>query len=662
MERRDFIKQLLGGASLLALDIGSLPVIASAASGHRTSVVILGIDGMDPVLLQKFVNKGRMPTFQKLMAEGSFSPLRTSIPPQSPVAWSNFITGMDPGTHGIFDFIHRDPQHYLPTFSLSRVDEPSHTINIGDWTIPVSGGGTRLLRQGKAFWQTLDEYDVPYTIFRIPSNFPPVECNGRSISGLGTPDILGTYGTFSYYTDDPDFAGLDVSGGRIFSVSPFDGRMTSSLFGPENSMKKDRSELESPLAVCIDQENQAAKIMLGDNELLLKVGEWSPWVEVSFKLLGPLKTLKGICRFYLKSLDPYFGLYASPVNIDPAHPALPISTPPDYATRLYEKIGYFYTQGMAEDTKALEWGVLSDGEYIDQARMVLAERLKMLDVVLDDYRGGFLFFYISTLDLCQHMLWRNMDPDHPGHDEQSAEYQDQIEELYVEMDGIVADVQRRIPRDSTLMIMSDHGFSPFYRKFNLNSWLYENGYISLKDPARLEEATFFSNVWWRRTKAYGLGINGLYLNLQGREGHGIVAYGDESESILDELSTKLLSLRDAQTGQSVIKEVYRTSEVYHGAQAEHAPDLVIGYRRGYRCSDESALGLFTRSIFKDNMSKWSGDHCMAPEEIPGIVVANRKLQVADPDLMDFAATVLALFDIRDAAPASSRPLFDMTRI
>ncbi len=657
MERRDFLKYILGGASLLAFDIGSFPIIASAASRHPRSVVILGIDGMDPILLEKFVKKGRMPTFQKLMEEGSFSPLGTSIPPQSPVAWSNFITGLDPGGHGIFDFIHRDPENYLPIFSLSHVDEPSRVVNIGDWSIPVSGGEARLLRKGKAFWLTLDEYNIPYTIFRIPSNFPPVECGDHSISGLGTPDLAGSYGTFSYFTDDPGFASMDISGGKIFPVTVTNSKVTSSLIGPKNTLKKDTPDLQIPLTVYMDKENQAAKIIAGDEELLLKVGEWSPWIELAFNIIGPLNTVKGICRFYLKSLDPFFCLYASPININPAHPALPISTPSNYATELYKKIGYFYTQGMAEDTKALEWGVFDEGEYIDQAGIVLDERLKMLDVILDDFRGGLLFFYISTLDLCQHMLWRNMDPEHPSHTKEAANYKDQIENYYVKMDSVVADVQKRIPEDATLIIMSDHGFSPYYRKFHLNTWLYENCFIELKNPSKMEDYRLFSNVYWRRTKAYGMGINGLYANLRGRERRGAVRRGSEYESLLDELTQKLLAVKDPETGIKAIKNVYRRSEVYHGEQAKHAPDLILGYRRGYRGSDESALGDFTRDIFGFNMGKWSGDHCMAPEEIPGIVVANKKLRVRDPNLRDFAATVLALFDIEEGAPSTSRALF-----
>ena len=652
------LKVLLAGVALLAIDGGAFPAGTAGASPRERSVIILGIDGMDPILLERFIEKGRMPVFEKLVREQSYSLLETSIPPQSPVAWSNFITGMDPGGHGIFDYIGRDLETYRPSFSLTHVDEPGRVLRVGGWVIPVSAGKATLLRRGKAFWQILDEHGVPYTISRVPSNFPPVPCKGRTLSGLGTPDLAGSYGTFSYFTNDPAFAGLEVSGGSIYPVAVENGAVSAVLIGPPNTLRTSAPLLEAPFIVHADAARGAAKIVVGKTEMILAVGEWSPWTEVSFDLIGPLHTLKGICRFYLKSIDPHFGLYVTPLNIHPAHPALPISTPSRYAAELSRAIGHFYTQGNPEDTKALEWGVFDDAEFIHQARLVLGEQRRMLDAALDEHDGGLLFFYISTLDLCQHMLWRNMDPAHPAHFEEAAAHKDEIENLYVEMDRLVAHVLERIPPDAAFIIMSDHGFSPYYRKFNLNTWLLENGYLELVDPAAMERSRLFENVHWRKTKAYGVGFNGLYVNLRGREGKGIVRAGAECEELLREIGDKLLAAKDPETGASPIRSVYRASEIYHGAEARNAPDLVIGYRRGYRCSDQSVLGDFTRDVFGWNMDKWSGDHCMAAEEVPGILIANRKLRVSDPRLGDFAATILSLFGIDGSkAPASSRSIF-----
>ncbi len=640
---------------------GVLCIFPPGASGgpdiEAKNMFVLGIDGMDPRLLEKFAGEGIMPNFTKLMNQGSYSPLGSSVPPQSPVAWSNFITGMDPGGHGIFDFIHRDSTTYLPTFSAALVRDPRNIIKLGSWRIPLSSGKVLLLRKGRAFWQILDEHNIPCTIFRVPSNFPPVESDARSMSGMGTPDLLGTYGTFSYYTDDPAFASLNVSGGRIYPVQVDNGAIETTITGPENTMKEGKPDLTAPLSVYIDRQNRAAKIDIGGEEIILETGEWSPWVEVSFHIIGPLHTVRGIVRFYLKSLEPFFRLYMSPVNIDPAHPALPISIPGGYASELCKKIGLYYTQGMPEDTKALEWGVLDDNEFIHQADIVFKERLKMLDAALDEYESGFNFFYFSTLDQSTHMLWRNMDPDHPAHTADAARHQLALRNLYARMDSVLAVVQKRLPPETALIVMSDHGFAPFYKKFNLNTWLYKNGFLRLNNPDELEEHHLLGDVRWSRTRAYALGINGLYINLRGRERHGSVRPGRDYEALIHELTARLIAVRDPESGEPVIGRVYRTSRIYHGNEQANAPDLIVGYHRGYRSSDQSALGNFTKDIITLNTSKWSGDHCMAAAEVPGVFLSNRKIAVEDPNLTDLAATILDYYGIPKTRGMVGRALF-----
>ena len=196
---------VLGATGLLGAIAGvSLLRTHSAESqAPAKKLIVLGIDGMDPQLLRQFLDAGKMPNFAALAARGGFLPLQTSIPPQSPVAWANIITGMNPGGHGIFDFIHRDAATLTPYFSTSQVKAPEHNLRLGHWVIPLSEGKVELLRHGKAFWQYLDERKIPFTVFRIPSNFPPVASKGKTFAGMGTPDLLGGYGTFSFHTDDP---------------------------------------------------------------------------------------------------------------------------------------------------------------------------------------------------------------------------------------------------------------------------------------------------------------------------------------------------------------------------------------------------------------------------------------------------------------------------
>ncbi len=351
-------------------------------------LIILGIDGMDPDLLTKFMAEGKMPNFARLAAEGSYRRLTTSIPPQSPVAWSNLITGMNAGGHGIFDFIHRDPKTFQLYFSTSRVEGPKHSLRMGSWVIPLGSGSAEQLRQGKAFWEILDEHSVPNYVYRIPANFPPINAKGETLSGMGTPDLRGTYGTFTFYTDDPTAAAGAVEGGEIVQVDVQNNRVSSHLIGPSNTFRKDSPPATEPFTVDVDPLNPAARISFEKEQFVLKEGEWSGWVPVEFELMPLIGNVRGICRFYLKQTHPRFQLYVSPINIDPADPALPISTPSSYSRTLEKQIGEFHTQGIAEDTKALSDGVLDDKEYLEQSRTVLAEHRRAFDAEFPKFQRG----------------------------------------------------------------------------------------------------------------------------------------------------------------------------------------------------------------------------------------------------------------------------------
>jgi predicted AlkP superfamily phosphohydrolase/phosphomutase len=648
------------GVALVALV--SLVCMSAVSCGKGDTsvakkVIVLGIDGMDPVILGKMMEEGVMPNFVKLAGQGSFVPLATSIPPQSPVAWSDFITGMDPGGHGIFDFIHRKPDKYEPYLSTSRTEEADEedAIKIGDWILPLSGGETILLRKGKAFWQILEEHGIPTTIIKIPANFPPAESKGRSISGMGTPDILGTYGTFSFYTDYPaKYEDEDITGGKIYPVSVYDNLVEAQLVGPRNSFKVDQPSITVDFTICVDPENPVAKIEVQENEILLNVGEWSDWVQVDFEAVPLLQSVSGICRFYLKQIRPDFELYVTPINIDPFDPALPISTPEDYAAELGEALGAYYTQGMPEDTKAFSADVLGVEDYLKQGKIVSTERLAMYDKVLEEFDSGLLFFYFCSLDQNSHMLWFLDDPDHPIYEKELAEkYGDTLREVYLNMDEVVGTLLEKADDDTTLIVMSDHGFAPYYRSFNLGTWLKDNGYVTLTDDTAGE---FYMNVDWRRTTAYPLGLNGLYINQRGRERDGIVNAMDK-DAILDEIAEKLLELRDPKTGEQAILRFYKTKDIYKNADEQLVPDAIIGYNRGYRASWETAVGSFPKVLFTDNEERWSGDHCMAAEVVPGILVTNKKVKLSSPSLRDMAPTMLAEFGVEALPEMTGKAIF-----
>ncbi len=641
LTRREFIRLNLYGVAGLAL--GGTTGVACGTGNRRASgtrIIVLGLDGMDPRIVSRMMTDGRLPNFQKLAREGYFGTLGTSTPPQSPVAWANFITGMDPGGHGIFDFIHRDPATYLPYLSTSRTHLPQRTITLGEYKIPLSGGKVENLRRGRAFWEILEEYGIPATILRVPSNFPPSPTEQRTLSGMGTPDILGTYGMFTYFTDEPMEIDEEIGGGRIVEFSTQGNAISVVLTGPKNYYRKGAPASEANFTVHKDPKRAVAKIAIEGREILLKEGEWSPWVQISFSMI-PTVTIKGICQLYLKQVHPHFKLYVSPIHIDPSNPCMPISTPANYAKELHKRLGPFHTKGLPADTKALDHGVLDEGEFLKQDDFFLDESLSLYDYELRRFEAGVLFFYISSTDQRSHMFWRLRDPKHPSYNEKLARvYGDTIEKTYQSMDRLLEKTLNRIDKDTILVVFSDHGFSPFYRAFHLNTWLKDNGYIRLKDASKQAQMEFFQNVDWSRTTAYALGFNGLYINMRGREAMGVVS-PEQRKALLEELATKLRRVTDPITGARPILEVYRTDECCHGPHRGDGPDLVVGYNHGYRASWQTALGKIPKEWFETNVRKWSGDHCMAPDVVPGILLTNRKVRRKDTSLCDLTATILS---------------------
>ena len=646
---------LVTGAAIL-LSCRSAPATSEASR----RLIILGIDGMDPQLLHRFISEGKLPNFAKLEAQGDFRPLITSIPPQSPVAWSNLITGMNAGGHGIFDFIHRDPKTLSLYFSASKVEEPKHSIHVGSWSIPLGGGSAEQLRRGVAFWQILDQHGIPNTIFRIPSNFPPVPAKGKTLSGMGTPDLRGTYGTFSFYTDDPTATPGAVEGGQIIPVQVENYRVSASLIGPDNSFLRGNPAATEPFSVAIDPVESVVKISVQGQEFVLREGEWSNWVRVEFQLVPIFANVKGMCRFYLKQAHPRFQLYVSPINMDPADPALPISTPSSYSRLLTGEAGEFHTQGIAEDTKALSDGVLDDKEYLQQARTVLAEHRRIFDAEFPKFSQGLFFFYFSSLDLNSHMFWRLMDPRHPEYDATLADQNGSaIADFYQQMDQVLGEVLPRVDDRTLLLVVSDHGFAPYYRSFNLNTWLLNNAYIKLKNNSAPESSEPFANVDWTQTRAYGLGLNGLYLNLRGRERNGIVEPGNQADQLIAELRAKLLTIQDPASKQQVITRVDVASEAYQGPYARSGPDMLVGYNRGYRAGWQTILGAFPSEELEDNSNPWGGDHCMDYTLVPGVLLSNRKISATMPALTDIAPTILAEFGIAKGKGMIGQSVFQL---
>ena len=463
------------GTCLAFLVVASLA--AAPAWAHK--VVVLGVDGLDPRLLQRFMNDGDLPNFSRLAAEGDFKELQTTAAAQSPVAWSTFITGMDPGGHGIFDFVHRDPQTMLPYLSMARAVPPSKILSIGSWSVPLSRAKVELLRHGRAFWEILGERGVPTAVVRMPVNFPPVGVEGsRELSGMGTPDLLGTPGTFSYYTDALPGNAAQFTGGKAFRVTVVNDIVDAKLHGPENPFRRENMtrprELTAGLRIYLDRASRTALFAVGKREFVLKEGEWSEWVEVEFEVLPPLVSLKSLARFYLKGISPDFKLYVSPLQIHPADPAMPISTPPAWSAELCACVGYFSTLGLPHDTKAFSSGVLDGREFWDQLVLIDDESRRLFRHLLRGHTDGLLFFYFGSVDQGSHMLWHYMDESHPHHSVDDF-LAGGIRRLYMRMDAVLGNLLEEADEETTIIVMSDHGFAPFYRGVNLNSWLARTG-------------------------------------------------------------------------------------------------------------------------------------------------------------------------------------------
>ena len=664
INRRNFLKTTGAGVAGLALTGGAStlfqgcsPSLVNASTTKK--VMVLGLDGMDPNLLDLFISEGIMPNFKKLIARGDFHPLGTSLPPQSPVAWSNFITGTNPGGHGIFDFIQRDPEDIQLFLSTSRPEGEPKTLKLMGWNIPISGGEMKNLRRGPAFWSILNDHDIPATIFKMPANFPPTECASRTLSGLGTPDLLGGYGTYSLFaTRTPVNASRIKNGGALHEVKLVDNAFKGKIYGPPD-MRVQPETSYAEFTYYRDPLNKIAKIVLEDEEFLLKEGEWSGWKRLSFKVmpsLMPGNAVTGIVKFFAQQVQPQVRLYVTPVNIDPVNPAVPISTPSDYAKELAETIGLFHTRGLPSDTKALSQLTLSDEEYLEQSIQILDERMNLFDYELNRFKNGFFFFYVSNVDQDSHMLWRCMDPTHPQYDPDARpELKNAIRSHYQRMDKMIAIAQGKVDDRTTLFVMSDHGFASFTREFNLNSWLLENGYLKLLNPSKRAETRDFRNIDWSNTIAYNCGLNGLYLNVVDREKTGVV-FPDEAEKTIDEIVGKLEAVTDELTGKKVMRRVYKAKEAYSGPYVQEAPDMILGFNPGYRISDDSPLGEFPEEIVRDRKDKWAGDHCIDPTTVPGTLVSNKKITKPDPELIDMAPTILKEFGIEAPPEMTGKPI------
>jgi predicted AlkP superfamily phosphohydrolase/phosphomutase len=657
-------------------------------------VAVIGFDGMDPTLARRFMAEGKMPNLQRLAAGGTFATLASTQPSESPTAWSSFATGVNPGKHGIYDFLVRDLATYLPDFAMVKYEPPRFRWGLFQ-TRPPRAVSTR---GGTSFWVHAGRDGVPALVLTVPVTFPPEHVpHGRMLSGLPLPDVRGTLGTFLFWgTDLSSFEeGAAEFGGFLKRLAFENGVARTQVKGPENPRLRaeedalrarqragslddgGRARLEAlatgkdvqvPLILRWTEGAATVDLEIQGTRLSLRAGEWSPWVPLTFAVT-PFVRIHGMTQFHLVRADRDVQLYASPVNYDPRRePTFPLSHPEGYASELAEALGVFRTLGWAESAdKALQEGRLDEAAFLYDADRAFDDRQRLIlaGAARDDW--DLLVAAVETTDRVSHMMWRLIDPRHPMHDAAlAARHGDAIEKVYRRADDLVGQVQQRLPPGAVLLVMSDHGFHSFRRSVNLNTFLAQHGYLVFQgqgaappaDPGALAgRGRFFEGVDWARTRAYALGLGQIYLNLRGREAQGIVAEGAEYAALQEEIAGKLLALRDPASGAPVMRAVYRRDEVYRGPYLRNAPDLQAGFDEGYRVGWHDTTGGIERAVVEDNQRRWSGDHCATAAEISGgVLFANRRLDTASPSILDLAPTVLKLLGVPLPADLDGRPL------
>lgn len=720
-----------------------LAMAPAALAADKPKVVVIGFDGADPKLVERYMAEGLLPHLEQLSHDGKFSPLMPTNPPQTPVSWSAFATGLNPGRTEVFDFLKRDPKTYIPDFALASPSKKQ--LGFGErnglvaaatvgglaalltllvvglaskrWGIAlvaallVGGGSTAGLtgplrralpvevpdainaRQGTPFWTTAAQAGHRVQVTHVPVTFPAEALPDGStmLSGLGVPDMRGRVGTPTIWSSDPKYSvGDNQFSVELIHLPARRGPIETNVIGPfnypfhqyvlerarvkwkadklsaaeraaeEKALKQKLKEAGTPerfdLKLQLEVADDHLEWRLGAQRGTLRVGEWSDWVILDFPvnwLVDRLQPLRGMSRFRLNRLDEEVELYLAPVNFHPACHPVAYSWPPDWAEQLSDQVGLFKTIGWSIDTWSYPTGFGGIDLFVDDMWHTVERQSKILDEQLGKQRSDLYVQIFDFTDRAGHMLWHEMDEQHPLYDPAKAQkYQQVMKAVYVKMDQLVGRARELAGPDALFIVVSDHGFSSFRRQINYNTWLYKHGYLALsgqvgpRDLQQLFDAdvsgvNVLSGIDWSRTKAWALGLGAIYINVVGRERGGIVMPGAEYDQLVQEIKQGLENEVDPVTGLKPVARIYRRDELYRGYDAEKIPDLRAANIENYRISWQDTLGGLSTTIFEDNDRTWSGDHCsLEPALVRGILFVNRKLTVPDPGIIDIAPSIL----------------------
>jgi predicted AlkP superfamily phosphohydrolase/phosphomutase len=546
------------------------------SSQYHQKLVVLGIDGLDPNLVSAFMHAGKLPNMQKLAIGGTLQRLETTPSPDAS-AWASFATGMNPGKHGIF------------------------------------GNESKALPIGTSFWTVAGNAGVRSSVLMVPMTFPPEQVrSGELLAGAPTPDLRRTRGNFYYFSSDlhKDEEGLHATDGGIRYALAFNGNVAAShVEGPEG--------LSLPLMVFWNRSGRSATIEIDGSSVRLDEGEWSKWIDIDFHA-NPFSHQHGLIEFCLVRATSSLALYASPIHWNPNRPPGALSWPAGFAADVFERVGPYRTLGWSEATSALDAGLIDERLFLDDAQRAFDDRTQVILQRLETSTWDLLVGQVDTLDHIQHVMWRLMDPAHPGYDRAAAaRFGETIEQMYRRADAFVGVVAAHLPRGTPLLVMSGYGSHGVTRTFDLHRWLALEG----MDGRAIVTAT-----------------GGIILPPAGR-------------AVEDHLVARLTAELDPTTKSPIVAAVYRREAVYSGPQTLNAPDLQLGMAPGYH------IGTGT-SVLTTNRRKWSADHVSLDyRSVPGVLISNRPTTTGNPRVVDIAPTVLQHFGVPIPREVDGKPIF-----
>ena len=629
------------GVRLAALGFACALLPACDPPGRRgtpgnPSVVVLGFDGADPRDVERGLKEGRLPALARLAGRGRLMPLGTTTPPQSPVAWSTFATGLRPGAHGVLGTTIRDATTYAPRSGVLEIEPPTFFAGFA-----VYGPSVRSRRTGATFWEIADRHGVGAAILRAPFSLPiGGMTQGRVLAGEGVPDLRGSRGGFTLFTTSDPAPGSPPDG-VVVPVSWTGDRIESALPGLEIG-----GIVGAEVPLRIARAGMKLRIEIASTVLELTPGDWSGWVPVRFPVTR-FDSVPGLCRVHLASVEPDLRLVFTSPAYDPSAPYVPISSPASFAVDLARSVGAFGTSGWSAPTAALDAGVIDEEAFLASVLESLKEQRRILLQQIDQRDAELVVAVFDEPDRITHMFHRYVDPRSPLYDSaRAARFGNVIDRAYDAMDQIVESVLEHLPEESQVLVLSDHGFHAFDRGVNLNTWLEREGWMVRSAGRESDRATGFAGVDWSRTRAYSLGVGQLYLNLRGREALGVVEPGEPAAALVESIRGRLLDLRDGASDTPVVVRADPGAVVFAGPFAAEAPDLQIAFAPGYRSSFATEVGGSRPAVIEQNETRWSGDHSGSSEaETPGFLATSFPFAGETASLLDVAPTVLSLLGV-----------------